>query len=44
MLVNRKVDFNTVVVCIGKNIYTWEVGPGLGWVAAASGSVIGPEL
>ena len=44
MPVNRKVEFNTVVVCIGKNIYAWEVGPGLGLVVAASGSVIGLEL
>jgi hypothetical protein len=31
-------------VCIRDNIYTWEVGAGLGWDAAASGSIIGPEL
>jgi hypothetical protein len=31
-------------VCIRDNIYTWELCAGLGWNAAASGSVIGPEL
>jgi hypothetical protein len=25
-------------------VYTWESGAGLGWVAAASGSVICPDL
>jgi hypothetical protein len=27
-----------------KILYTWESGAGLGWVAAASGSVICPDL
>jgi hypothetical protein len=31
-------------VCIRDNIYTWELGAGLGWDDAASGSVIGQEL
>jgi hypothetical protein len=35
---------NPLEVCIGKIIYTWDVGAGLGWVAAASVSIIGPEL
>jgi hypothetical protein len=31
-------------VCIGENIQTWERRAGLGWDAAASGSVIGSEI
>jgi hypothetical protein len=26
-------------VCIRKNIYTWEMGAGLGWVVIASASI-----
>jgi hypothetical protein len=29
-------------VCIRKNMYTWEMGAGLGWVVTASGSVTCP--
>jgi hypothetical protein len=43
----RKCPFHShhpLKVCIGEIIHTWEVGAGLGWVAAASGSVTGPEF
>jgi hypothetical protein len=36
--------YHPLEVCIRENMYTWEVCTGLGWVAAASESVIGPEL
>jgi hypothetical protein len=31
-------------VCIGKNIYTWEPGAGLGWDARASASTIDSDV
>jgi hypothetical protein len=31
-------------VCIRENMYTGEMGAGLGWVVTASGSDIFPEL
>jgi hypothetical protein len=32
--------YHPLEVCIWKNMYTWEMGGGLGWVVTTSGSVI----
>jgi hypothetical protein len=41
---NSKRGPHPLEIYLRKNMYTRQLGAGLGWVGAASGSVIFPEL